>query len=125
MYICNETKNKYLAEFICGAEDSASFFGIYCKNKLEKLNINIQYAINIKGIKTNKSNYYATLKTWTISDVNKRNEAKRNGLNYLEIYPKFDINDVLKFIEKYYPVGTTNKQIIVGAVNNNTKLDNL
>lgn len=74
-----------------------------CKNKLEKLNINIQYAINIKGIKTNKSNYYATLKTWTISDVNKRNEAKRNGLNYLEIYPKFDINDVLKFIEKYYP----------------------
>ena len=26
-----KTKNKHLAEFICGTEDSASFFGIYCK----------------------------------------------------------------------------------------------
>ena len=39
----------------------------------------------------NNSRYYEMIKTWTIKDVNKRNIAKQNHLNYIEFW---NINDL-------------------------------
>ena len=41
------------------------------------------------------SDYYkSAIVTWTTSDVKKRNTAKTNGLNYIELW---DLNDVKKY----------------------------
>ena len=37
------------------------------------------------------------LNTWTVSDVNKRNVAKENGLTLIEVYPG---DDMCKIVEK-------------------------
>ena len=41
--------------------------------------------------------YLSAIKTWTICDVNKRNTAINNNLNYIEIW---NIDDLYKFINK-------------------------
>lgn len=44
------------------------------------------------------SDYYkSAIITWTISDVKKRNTAKTNGLNYIELW---DLNDVERYVSK-------------------------
>ena len=58
--------------------------------------------------------YDNLIKTWTISDVNKRNTAKVNKLNYLEIYPVFNIDNIIDFINTHYDEYTTDLQIILG-----------
>ena len=41
--------------------------------------------------------YQNAIVTWTISDVKKRNIAKMNGLNYIELW---DLNDVESYVSK-------------------------
>ena len=43
------------------------------------------------------SRYYAMINTWTIGDVNKRNIAKQNNLNYIEFW---NINEVKEWLNK-------------------------
>ena len=44
------------------------------------------------------SDYYkSAIETWTISDVKKRNTAKENNLNYIELW---DLNDVESYVSK-------------------------
>ena len=52
-------------------------------------------------MKSKNSGYYQNaINTWTIRDVNKRNIAKQNNLNYLEIFSK-DLNIVIKLFNEY------------------------
>jgi len=44
--------------------------------------------------------YNNAITNWTISDVDKRNVAKENNLNYLEIFAN-DINTIIKIFEEY------------------------
>ena len=47
--------------------------------------------------KAETSDYYkSAIVTWTISDVKKRNTAKENNLNYIEIWNILDINNYFK-----------------------------
>ena len=51
--------------------------------------------------KSKKSKYYdKAIEVWTKSDVEKRNLAKKNNLNYLEIFTK-DINIAINTFEEY------------------------
>ena len=38
------------------------------------------------------------INTWTVRDVNKRNIAKKNNLNYIEFW---NLNDVHEFLMKF------------------------
>lgn len=63
-------------------------------------NENNQDDINrLNEMKQKNSKYYQNaIETWTIRDINKRNIAKQNNLNYLEIFTK-DINKAIKIFE--------------------------
>ena len=50
-----------------------------------------------KNENKNNSRYYEMIKTWTIKDVNKRNIAKQNHLNYIEFW---NINEVKEWIRQ-------------------------
>lgn len=52
----------------------------------------------LKKKDNNKNQYSNIIKTWTISDPNKRNIAKQNNLNYLEFW---NINEVKNWINSY------------------------
>ena len=41
--------------------------------------------------------YQNAIITWTISDIKKRNTAKENNLNYIELW---DLNDVERYVSK-------------------------
>lgn len=85
-----------------------------CKDKLMKLKFREAYSLCILNKEYNR--YSGAIENWTKTDVLKRNEAKQNKLNFLEIFPKFKLNAILDFLEKEYPVGTTNKQMIIGQL---------
>ena len=54
--------------------------------------------------KSKNTQYYNNaIETWTIRDVNKRNIAIQNNLNYLEIFTK-DINKCIDILNKYIKV---------------------
>ena len=55
----------------------------------------------LEYMKSKNSGYYQNaIETWTIRDINKRNIAKQNNLNYLEIFSK-NIDDVIKQFNIY------------------------
>lgn len=83
------------------------------KNELNKI---IERNEELKKL-TGKSvtAYDNLIKTWTVRDILKRNTAKQNKLNYLEIYPFYSIEDVPDFIKEQYKEDTVNKQIIIGV----------
>lgn len=58
--------------------------------------------------------YDAVIDTWTVRDVMKRNEAKNNKLNYLEIFSLFSLTHVPEFICNNFS-GKTDTQIVIGA----------
>lgn len=58
--------------------------------------------------------YDAIIDTWTVRDVMKRNEAKSNKLNYLEIFSLFSLTHVPEFISNNFS-GKTDTQIVIGA----------
>ena len=49
----------------------------------------------------NSPYYNKAIKDWTVRDVNKRNIAKNNNLNFLEIFPQ-NIEDLIQQFESYY-----------------------
>ena len=66
--------------------------------------------------KSEYSNFYKTaLNVWTKKDVQKRNEAIENNLNYLEIYPYIDLNDIPDIIKDNYSENTIGNHLIVGT----------
>ena len=65
-------------------------------------NLNDQQIMNIWRTKSLSDKYYKNaLNTWTIKDVEKRNTAIQNNLNYLEIFGKTDLNKYIDIFEKY------------------------
>ena len=90
--------------------NNKQFNEIRDKDELENIKVK---ADNIRA--DNKINRYDNLiSTWTIRDVNKRNIAKNNKLNYLEIFPKFELtfDNVLYVLDKFSNL--THKQLVVG-----------
>ena len=65
-------------------------------------NLNDQLIMDIWRTKSLSDKYYKNaLNTWTIKDVEKRNTAIQNNLNYLEIFGKTDLNKYIDIFEKY------------------------
>lgn len=65
-------------------------------------NLNDQQITNIWRTKSLSDKYYKNaLNTWTIKDVEKRNTAIQNNLNYLEIFGKTDLNKYIDIFENY------------------------
>ena len=57
--------------------------------------------IRLNKMKSKNTQYYQnTINTWTIRDVNKRNIAKENNLNYLEIFTKY-VDEAIKQFNEY------------------------
>ena len=76
-------------------------------------NLNDQLIMNKWRTKSLSDKYYKNaLNTWTIKDVEKRNTAIQNNLNYLEIFGKTDLNKYIDIFENY----------IKNIENNNTSL---
>lgn len=69
-------------------------------NDINELNKLIEKNLNHK--KYNNNLYFIKIKTWTISDVNKRNIAKQNKLNYIEFWNYDEVINWLKNYEKKY-----------------------
>lgn len=65
-------------------------------------NLNDYQIMNIWRTKSLSDKYYKNaLNTWTIKDVEKRNTAIQNNLNYLEIFGKTDLNKYIDIFENY------------------------
>ena len=65
-------------------------------------NLNDQIIMDIWRTKSVSDKYYKNaLNTWTIKDVEKRNTAIQNNLNYLEIFGKTDLNKYIDIFENY------------------------
>lgn len=65
-------------------------------------NLNDQQIMNIWRTKSLSDKYYKNaLNTWTIKDVEKRNTAIQNNLNYLEIFGKTDLNKYIDIFKNY------------------------
>ena len=58
--------------------------------------------------------YDNLISTWAIRDVEKRNTAKKNNLNYLEIYPLYPLDEIVEFIHENYNSDTEGIQLIIG-----------
>lgn len=77
------------------------------ENSLEDINIlnnwlnKRAFYINNKGYET-KNQFFTAIETWTVRDVFKRNTAKENNLNYVELFNKEDIYDFITGIQKYH-----------------------
>ena len=88
----------YLPEYDLFIEIQGNWtHGFHPFNTLSKDDINI---LNIWKEKSKTSNYYKNaINVWTNTDVIKRNTAKKNNLNYLEIF-SININDIITEIKK-------------------------
>lgn len=65
-------------------------------------NLNDQLIMDIWRTKSLSDKYYKNaLNTWTIKDIEKRNTAIQNNLNYLEIFGKTDLNKYIDIFENY------------------------
>ena len=65
-------------------------------------NLNDQLIMDIWRTKSLSDKYYKNaLNTWTIKDVEKRNTAIQNNLNYLEIFGKTNLNKYIDIFENY------------------------
>ena len=68
-------------------------------------NLNDQLIMDIWRTKSLSDKYYKNaLNTWTIKDVEKRNTAIQNNLNYLEIFGKTDLNKYIDIFENYIKI---------------------
>ena len=57
-------------------------------------------------MKSKNTKYYnVAIEVWAKRDVNKRNVAKENKLNYLEIFTK-NLNEAIKIFEDLIETGT-------------------
>ena len=62
---------------------------------------NYEDIIRLNEMKSKNTQYYINaINTWTISDVKKRNIAKQNNLNYLEIFTKY-VDEAIKQFNEY------------------------
>ena len=68
---------------------------------------------NITGAKFTR--YDSEIAVWTYGDVQKRDEAIKNKLNYLEIYPNINLDDIPDIINTNYNENTKGKHIIIGT----------
>ena len=63
----------------------------------------------------NESNCYNKIITnWTINDVRKREEAKENKLNYLEIFNKIAFEAIPDIVKHEFSNNIKNKQLVIG-----------
>ena len=63
----------------------------------------------------NESNCYNNIITnWTINDVRKREEAKENKLNYLEIFNKIAFETIPDIVKHEFSNNIKNKQLVIG-----------
>ena len=70
------------------------------KHPFDQYNVDDLKTLNIWKEKSKKSNYYKTaIKVWTQSDVDKREVARKNNLNYLEIY-SINFNVIIQKIKE-------------------------
>lgn len=61
-----------------------------------------QIILNKWKAKSKNHGFYCTaIKVWTISDVNKRKTAKKNNLNYVELFNKEDIQLFLTKLKEF------------------------
>ena len=105
-----------------------------CDFYIPKLNLYIEYQGNwthgphpyieeidadaieyIKKKSENSAFYKNAFIVWTKADVRKRNDAIENNLNYLEIYPYIDLNDIPDIIKDNYSENTIGNHLIVGT----------
>lgn len=63
-----------------------------------------------------KTRYDSLINTWTIRDIEKRDIAVKNNINYLEIFPKYNFNDLPQFIKNNYNIDK-HIQLIIGTNN--------
>ena len=66
------------------------------KHPYDKDNINDQKILN-EWINKNTKYYYIAINTWTKRDINKRNIAKQNNLNFIEFW---NINELQKWLNE-------------------------
>lgn len=84
-----------------------------CQEHLQYLITKADARRNITGAEFTR--YDSEIAVWTYGDVQKRDEAIKNKLNYLEIYPDIDLNDIPKIIINNYNKLTKGKHLIVGS----------
>ena len=76
-------------------------FDINNKEDLKELNL-LKEKSKQKHIESNKENQYdKIIYTWTDLDVRKRETAKKNNINYLEIWPDWSDEKIVNEIKKY------------------------
>lgn len=64
-------------------------------------NMNDNDKLNKWEEKSQNSNFYKkAIEVWTIRDVNKRNTAKQNNLNYLEFFNMKQFNDWISAVNR-------------------------
>ena len=84
--------------------------GLHPYNKYDENDIN-----KMNYWKSKNSKFYnIAIKTWTIYDVKKSELAKQNQLNYLEVFPGFDLEQLSDFIINNFD-NISNKQIVIGT----------
>lgn len=86
-----------------------------CKEYLEYLLDKSELRRNATGKEV--SRYDSVIAVWTYGDVIKREEALANGLNYLEIYPNIDLEEIPEVILNNYDSTTKGKHLVVGVIN--------
>lgn len=85
-----------------------------CKEYLEYLLDKSELRRNATGKEV--SRYDSVIAVWTYGDVIKREEALANRLNYLEIYPNIDLEEIPEVILNNYNRTTKGKHLVVGIV---------
>lgn len=84
-------------------------------HRYDKMSSVDTYRLREMTEKAEKSKYYRiAVKVWTDSDIKKRNTAKDNMINYLEVFQKFPLSEVPGFIMGNFKPGDKNKQITIG-----------
>ena len=85
----------------------------------EKYEDELKYIKNKNKVLKEKSGnritrYDNLISTWSVRDVAKRNTAKKNNLNYLEIYPLYPLDEVINYINNNYNENTAGLQLVIG-----------
>lgn len=70
---------------------------------------------HMKAKAENSDFYKNAITVWIVRDVQKRNDAIKNNLNYLEIYPHADLITIPDIIKDNYTKNITGKHLIIGT----------
>ena len=84
-----------------------------CQEHLQYLMTKADARRNITGAEFTR--YDSEIAVWTYGDVQKRDEAIKNKLNYLEIYPDIDLDDIPDIINANYNENIKGKHLIIGT----------